>query len=808
MKRTFRTGLVMVIVWVVLGLIGCQTEQRCDGRSAVPDKVQPKVAFKARAFELSQVRLLDGPFKDAMERDRKYLLQLEPDRFLHTFRLNAGLPSTAKPYGGWEAPNIELRGHSIGHYLSGCALMYAGIGDVELKRRADYIVAELAKCQKGLGKSGYLSAYPEQFIDRVIAGRPVWAPWYTLHKIMAGLLDVYTYCGNKQALDVVCGMADWAKMRTDKLDDSQMQKMMSNEFGGMGEVLANLYAATGRAEYLALAQRFDHKRIFDSLAEKRDALQGLHANTQIPKVIAAAREYEETGDKKYETIATFFWDTVIGGRMYSIGGTSNYEQWRTPPGKLAAELSVESAETCCTYNMLKLTRHLFEWSPEARYADYYERAILNQILASQSPENGMVMYYIAMKPGHFKVFCQPEDSFWCCTGTGMENHAKYGDSIYFYDEQGLYVNLFIASELNWEQRGLVITQETKFPEEDKTSLVIKVKKPVELAIKVRVPYWATKGVKVSINGKAEDVKAEPKSYLVLKRTWKDGDRIDIVMPMSLHLHQMPDDAKVATIMYGPVVLAGELGTEKLTREMQYVSDQRSEHRAPSIDVPDLVGDPNNLQSWIKPVEGKALEYQTVGAGRPMDVTLVPFYKLYGQRYNIYWNLMTEQEYKDKKERLRVEKERQDAKRAAREKLIAESRVDEVLIGDAQSERLHNQQGSNTFRGTHQERNWRDAREGGFFSYDMKVLPDVPMRLECTYWGGNAGREFEVLVNDSQIASVTISEGHTEQFFTEGYRIPAYLTKDRDKVMVKFKAPADGFAGGVFGLMMCKDKSPQ
>jgi hypothetical protein len=805
MKKTLSTSLTVLFV-VILVLSGCQTASQYSGggRAAIADKVQPKQAFKAKAFDLPDVKLLDGPFKDAMKRDKRYLLEIEPDRLLHTFRLNAGLPSKAKPYGGWELPTSELRGHSIGHYLSACALMYSATGDEELKKRTEYITAELAKCQKALGTTGYLSAYPEEFIDRVIEGKMVWAPWYTLHKIMAGLLDTYTYCGNKQALEVVCGMANWAKMRMDKLSDSQMQDMMRNEFGGMNEVLANLYTATGKTEYLALAQRFDHKMVFGPLAERKDELERLHANTQIPKVIGAAREYEITGQQKYETIATFFWDTVIDNRTYSIGGTSNYEYWRTPPGKLAAELSVESAETCCTYNMLKLTRHLFEWTADVKYADYYERAVLNHILASQSPENGMMMYYVALKPGHFKVFCQPENSFWCCTGTGMENHAKYGDSIYFYDEDGLYVNLFIASELNWKQKGFVIRQETKFPQEDKTSLLIKASRPAEFAIRVRVPYWATKGAKVSINGWALDTKSVPGSYMVLNRTWKDGDRIDIEMPMSLHLQRMPDDVKVATIMYGPVVLAGELGMENLNRTMEYVPGQRSQHNAPSIEVPVLVGDLTNLENWIKPVEGQKLVFQTTGAGKPNDVILSPFYELYNQRYNIYWNLVTEPEYKQKEAKQNAEKASQSA-----EKKTAEAKaglmVDEVKIGDAESEKAHNQQGEGTSNGIHRERNWRDASENGWFSYDVKVLPDAKMVLECTWWGGDVGREFTILVNDKQLAAVKIDESHGEVFYTDTFQIPEDLTKGKDKITVKLQSPADSYAGGIFGLVVNKEK---
>jgi len=807
-----RRKIAVVVTLIVAGVF-CFLSSSCseslkrlreDKSAGMIEKVQAKAAFKAKAFDLSQVRLLDGPFKDAMERDRRYLHQLEPDRFLHTFRLNAGLESTAEAYGGWERADVELRGHSLGHYLSACAMMYASTGDEELKKRCEYIVAELAKCQKALGSSGYLSAYPESFIDRVEAGQPVWAPWYTLHKIYAGLIDTYLYCGNEQALEVVKGMASWAKGRSDKLSEEQFQRMLGNEFGGMNEAFANLYAITGEAEHLELARRFDHRVIFEPLAEGEDRLQGLHSNTQIPKIIGAVREYEMTGEKRYYDIASFFWDTVTGCRMYSTGGTSNYESWRTPPCELAEELSVESTESCCTYNMLKLTKHLFGLSGEAKYADYYERGLLNHILASQSPENGMMMYYIAMNPGHFKVFSRPFESFWCCVGTGMENHAKYGESIYFYDDEGLYVNLFIASELNWRQKGMVLRQETRFPEEEGTRLTIESKRGVLAAIRIRVPYWASSGAAVKINGKVQPIRAEACSYLRLDRLWRDGDVIEVTLPMSLHFHPMPDDEKLVSIMYGPVVLAAELGTAKLTEEMQYVSNQRSQHEAASIEVPQIVmADTEELRGRIKAVEGKSLTFRTDGLGRPKDVTLVPFYKLYGQRYNLYFRIYTPGEYGrmiDEQKRL---KEREAAEKMARQKKIQERLIDFVRIGDATSEQEHKLRSEGSYDGMHSQRYWRDARDGGWFSYEMRVLSDKAMILECTYWGGDIGRQFEIFVDDVLLANVSIGEDNRDRFYEEEYEIPFELTKDKKSVTVRFAAPESGFAGGAFGLMMFK-----
>jgi DUF1680 family protein len=599
----------------------------------IPSAPKSPVCFP---FDLKQVRLLDGPFKRAMELDRKYLHDLDSNRLLHMFRVTAGLPSLAEPLGGWE--KRELRGHTMGHYLSSCALMYASTGDETLKAKADAIVAELAGCQKALG-NGYLSAFPEEGIKRVIYGTGSWwAPWYTLHKIYAGLLDMYNHCGNEQALEVAKGMAAWAKKHLDNLNEEQIQRMLNVEYGGMNEVLCNLYAVTKNPDHLALARRFDHQVIFEPLAHFQDKLTGLHVNTQVPKIIGTAREYELTGEQYYYNIATFFWDQVVKARSYCTGGTSNHEHWRTEPYKLAKELGPATQETCCTYNMLKLTRHLFCWDPKAEYADYYERALFNSILSTQCPETGMMMYFVPLGPGYWKIFNTPYDSFWCCTGTGIENHAKYGDSIYFHDDNDVFVSLFIASELNWSDKGVRIRQQTKFPEQEGTTLIFRTNKPVELALNIRIPYWAKRPVTVRINRKIQKVHSEPGSYLTLNRTWKKGDRVRIDMPMSLHLHRMPDDPGLAAIMYGPLVLAGELGTEGMDPNMQYVENQGVLRNIPAYPVPSFVADVNDLNAWVKPVGGRPLTFRAVNAGKPSDMTLIPFYELFGQRYAIYWRI--------------------------------------------------------------------------------------------------------------------------------------------------------------------------
>ncbi|MHC4344014.1 MAG: glycoside hydrolase family 127 protein [Planctomycetota bacterium] len=606
---------------------------QCRLTSQIPS---PSRTPRCSAFDLKQVRLLEGPFKRAMELDRKYLHDLDSNRLLHMFRVTAGLPSSAEPLGGWE--KRELRGHTMGHYLTACALMYSSTGDEKLKAKADAIVVELARCQKAFG-NGYLSAYPEEGIKKVIYSTGgYWAPWYTLHKIYAGLIDMYTHCGNEQALKVAEGLAAWAKSHLDNLNEEQTQQMLKVEFGGMNEVLCNLYAVTKNPEHLALARKFDHKAVFELLAHFQDKLTGLHVNTQVPKIVGAAREFEVTGESYYYNVATFFWDQVVGARSYCTGGTSNHEHWRTEPYKLAKELSPATQETCCTYNMLKLTRHLFCWNPDARYADYYERALFNSILSTQDPDTGMMMYFVPLASGYWKTFNTPNDSFWCCTGTGLENHAKYGDSIYFHDDKGIFVNLFIASELNWPEKGVTLRQETNFPQEDSITLTLNTKKDLEMALRIRVPYWARKGLMVSINGRRKRMRRKPGSYLTLEKTWKDGDRVIVEMPMGLHLCPMPDDPTLVTVMYGPLVLAGELGTDGLDPKTQYAESQGVLRNITAPPAPTFVADIDSPNVWIKPVQDKPLTFRTVGVGRPRNVTLVPYYKLFGQRYAIYWRV--------------------------------------------------------------------------------------------------------------------------------------------------------------------------
>jgi DUF1680 family protein len=590
-----------------------------------------KVSWKVVPFPMTQVRLGDGPFKQAMEADRRYLLSLPPDRLLHTFRITAGLPTSAQPLGGWEAPDCQLRGHySGGHYLSAVALMYASCGDEELKKNASAVVAELGKCQAAM-KSGYLSAFPVDFFDRLREREQVWAPFYTIHKIMAGLLDMYVHCGNEQALDIVQKMAGWVDLYTGALSYEHMQRVLGTEYGGMGETLCNLYAITGKRDYLAIAHRFDKKQFFDPLAAFRDELKGLHVNTHIPQVIAAARCYELTGDTRYRDIAEYFWHEVVSERSYCTGGTSNRESWNTDPGKLSTELGPDTTECCCAYNMMKLTRHLFGWSADARVMDYFERTLFNHRLGTINPEDGTMMYYLPLASGYWKTFGKPLDAFWCCTGTGSEEYAKLGDTIYFHGDDSLYVNLYIDSQLEWPEKGLRLRQETRFPEEQGTTLTITAIRPQPMAINLRIPYWADGG-SVKVNGTPLIAFSSPGSYVALNRTWKSGDKIELSLPMKLHIDPMPDDKTIQAVMYGPLVLAGRF--EPVTPEMSFIGYGPKSGK--EIRVPDISADATHPTAWIKPDPEQRLTFYA--AGQAQSFPLVPLNKIIHERYAVYWKV--------------------------------------------------------------------------------------------------------------------------------------------------------------------------
>jgi DUF1680 family protein len=601
-------------------------------------------AIAVRPFAAGRVKLTDGPFKTATEGNRGRLMAQDPDRLLHTFRLTAGLPSTAQPLAGWERPDCELRGHFTGHFLSACALMSAHHGDEALKAKGQAIVAALAECQKANG-GGYLSAYPANFFERLKQRDHVWAPFYTQHKILAGLIEMARLTGDEQAKTVAAGMGDWTIGWLEPIDDAHLQDILETEFGGMSEALFDLQVLTGDERYGAAARRFEKRKFLDPLAEGRDELTGLHANTHIPQAISAARRYELSGEGRYRDIADYFWTEVVDHRTFATGGTSSGETWRKPKGQMAAELGAYTCECCCSYNMLRLSRHRFGWSPDARIADYEERTLFNAILGTQYAKDGMMMYYVPMQSGWWKQFSDGDGGFWCCDGSGIESFSKLGDSVYFEGGDTLYVNQFVASELDWAERGLKVVQETRFPDESTTRVTFRTPKLQKLAVKLRIPTWA-KGATVRMsNGGMGPLgpvphPVEPGQYVTIDREWGDGSWVELNLPMALRLEPISGDDGLKAVMYGPLVLAGRLGADGLGADPIHAPPTRPRT------VPEFPGKPapapafratgSGPADWIKPVEGRSLVFRT--AGQTTDVEFVPFNRLYGERYGIYWKV--------------------------------------------------------------------------------------------------------------------------------------------------------------------------
>jgi DUF1680 family protein len=602
----------------------------------VPDVV-PRGALSSRyvpdgtagltaAFPLAAVELLDSRFRANQSRNTDYLLFVDPDRMLHTFRLNVGLPSSARPCGGWEAPGSLVRGHTTGHLMSGLALTYANTGDPAPADKGRYLVSQLARCQARSAAAGfhpgYLSAFPESFFDRLEAGLSVWSPYYMIHKIMAGMIDQHELAGNTQALEVAARLGDWVGWRTGRLSYPHMQRILQVEHGGIAESLTNLYRLTGDASYLATAERFYHAVVFDPLARNQDKLAGLHANTNIPKMIACIRIWEETGNERYHAIGTNFWRIVTQHHSYVIGGTSNFEHWHAPD-VVAAQLSNRTCENCCSYNMLKLTRLLHFHQPQRiDLLDHYERALFNQMLGEQDPDSphGFNIYYTGLSPGAFKqqpsfmgsnpnVYSTNYTNFSCDHASGMETQAKFADTIYSRDAHGLYVNLFIPSVVNWGDAGMTIRQSTDFPNEPRTRITV-TSGQATMAIRVRIPSWVAGRAQAWLNGARLDDPGTPGTWLAVERNWQPGDGLEVSLPMRLSLNPAPDDPAVQAVTYGPVVLSGAYGTDAATA-------------MPRLDT-----------GSVKATPRSPLTFEATASGRP--VTLIPIAQMQHQHYSVYW----------------------------------------------------------------------------------------------------------------------------------------------------------------------------
>ena len=765
------------------------------------ERVPSVVPQKATLFPLEDVRLLPGPFQRAQDTDRAYLLKLSPDSLLAGMRQAAGLAPKAPHYGGWD----EGGSGSVGHYLSAISQMAQATGDPVLRKRVDYIVGEMAAVQAANGDGGlYPSQWDKDWFAKLrrddVQTLPT-TPWYTTHKTMAGLRDAWLLCGCAPARDALVKMGDWAIRVTANLSDAQWQDMLGppgtmGEHGGPHEVLADLYAITGDKKYLQVAERFKHAVIFDPLARNDvSVLNGQHANTEIPKFVGYERIYELSGDPAWHAASLNFWNDVTSERTWANGGNSQWEHFFAPTEWGAKVNEICGPETCNTYNMLKLTQELYTDQPSARYMDYYERALYNHILPSEAPGGGFV-YYTPMRPGHYRVFSRPFDAFWCCVGTGMENHGKYGRMIYAHTSDRLYVNLYIPSLLTWPERGVKLRQDTTFPETPKTRMTLTLARPQKMTLSLRVPGWETPGAfSVRVNGAPIQAAGRPGSFLDVTRVWKSGDTLDIALPMRVTTQSLPGDAHYAAFFYGPVLLAGPLGTEGLTRADFYGGGpfnspgQTAGKTVPSTHAPTLIGDPVRAASQVVRAPGPTLAFRTKGLGRPGDVSLVPFYTVFFQRYALYWPFQSAAAYAEQ-QRLRAD-EIKDAQ------TLDARTIDRVLIGDAVSEAAHDLAAdrSRTGGAGAPYAHWRDS-EGGSFSYRLKSLPDAPLSARCTFFGGDTGRTFDILVDGHPIATQTLTGTRPDEFLSVTYPIPPALTRGKTQITVRFQAKPGSLAGGV------------
>ena len=774
---------------------------------------------RARPLPLSRVRLLGGPLKHAQELDAKYLLELEPDRMLAYYRERVGLEPKAEPYTGWDGGGRNLTGHIAGHYLSAVSLMYASTGDERFKARADYLVGELKQVQDKHG-DGYLSALEggRECWQAVARGEirsggfdlnGLWAPWYVLHKTYAGLRDAYRYTGNKTALEMEIKFAEWAEGILSDLTEAQTQRMLNTEFGGMNEVMVDLYADTGDKRWLGLSYRFEHRSFIEPLKRHQDILDGKHGNTQVPKIVGMADRFACAGEPGDILAAGFFWDRVVHHHSFASGGHGKDEYFGRPD-MLSDRIDGRTAESCNVYNMLKLTRRLFSIRPDAHYADFHERALFNHILASIDPEDGRTCYMVPVGRSVRHEYSNMFRSFTCCVGTGMESHALHGDGIYYESGDKFWVNLYVPSTAEWAAGGMRLKMETDFPEGESAKLELKLDEPREFVLALRRPAWAGEGFSVKVNGRdvpddvidplrdvpesgrqvADRPSNKSGSYVELKQTWKSGDTVELTLHKTLRLESLPDNPHRTAIMWGPLVLAGDLGPEQ--RRRRAGSARYAQPRTPVF-----VAAERPVAEWLKPVPGKPGHFRTEGVGRDRDIDFVPFYRLHRRTYALYWDLFTEAGWKEKAAEYAAEQERLRKLEAAT--------VAYVQPGEMQPERDFNYQSPGDA--------WvvrmmgRPGRWGrSWFSFDLPVDPQRPMTLVATYCSDHHSRgraKFDILADGEIVAGQEVTRSSPARFFDIEYPLVAKLVDGKEKVTVRFQAGEGNVVAAVFGIRMIR-----
>lgn len=749
--------------------------------------------MKVKPFGLERVRITGGPLKHAMELNKEYLLQLEPDKLLSRFREYAGLQPKAENYPGWEAQGIS--GHTLGHYLSACAMMAAANDDERFRERVNYIVDELEECQEAHG-TGYISGVPggREIFEEVKAGdirsqgfdlNGGWVPLYSIHKLFAGLRDAYKLTQSIKALNVEIKLGLWLEDVFANLTNTQVQDVLKCEFGGMTEVLTDLADDSGDDRFWKLSQTFHHHELLNPLADGRDELAGRHANTQIPKVVGAARQYEISNIESYRRISEYFWKQMVHQHSYVIGGNSLNEHFGEP-GKLTGRLGANTCETCNSYNMLKLTKHLFQWNALAEQGDFYERVLYNHILASQHPIEGTVTYFVSLDMGGHKVYNSKFNDFTCCVGSGMENHSSYGNAIYFQNEQSLFVNQYIPSELDWSEMGVFVKQTTSYPENGSIKLEVISKEPKSFALSVRYPSWAEQGMSIVVNGEVFNHAAGPSSFITIERVWNNGDSIELEIPMTLRVEKMSDNPNRLAFLNGPIVLAGDLGPINQEKD---VTDL--------LFTPVLVTDDSNVLNQVIAVKGKVHEFEMNNLGVPRDVTLIPFYQMHDRSTSVYWDVFKEEEWRKAEISYTsaIEKERDLQLRT----------VDFFQPGEMQPERDHDFKGEHVGYGVLSNRKYRDTWPSGYFSFTLNVLPDESNYLVILYTNEiETMRSFDIVVNGVVLTNSQIELEEMNKFVLVKYEIPNHATMDKDIVTVEFRSHEGQKVPKVFGVRVVKE----
>lgn len=747
-----------------------------------------------------RTRLLDGPFQERQSIHLDYLLSVECDRLLAPYLLQAGLPAKAERYGGWESRDIS--GHSLGHYLSAISHMLQATGDGRLAPRISYIVEELARCQQANG-GGYVLPVEREAFERLRAGdveassfslNGVWVPFYTLHKLMAGLRDVWRLAGLAEALAVERKLGDWLAGIFAGLGPAQVQQILICEHGGMNEVLADLSADTGDLRYLRMAADFfHHHAILDPMLRGEDRLNGLHGNTQIPKVIGLAREYELTGDDRYRLAASSFWDTVVHRRSFANGGHGESEHF-FPPEQFPQRLTPNTCETCNTYNMLKLTKHLFSWEPQAEHMDFVERAMINHLAANIGRAPGEFGYFLGLGSVGVKVFSTPFDSWWCCVGTGLENPARYGEQIYSHVAGTLWVNLYLGSVFTGKTAGFEVRQETAFPDEDTARFTFVCEKPLELTVRFRHPYWC-EAPEVTLNGVPHPIHSRPSSYFSIDREWRTGDRLEIRLPMALHLAALPhSENSHFAAMFGPMVLAATLPFEP---EVENPARQRfSEHldargKTDAFPPAFVAEDAADILPAFRPAN-RFGEFRSEGLLAPEDLSFVPIHRIYEEQYAVYFPLFRPEDWRAREKEIQAGREKQ--------RDIETRTLDSLTPGYQQPEVEHRLSGENSFISDFQGRKCRESGPGGWFSYEMKVSHAGAMTLVATYWGGEwNSRYFDILIGGRKLATQHLRTNKPGDFFEVAYSIPLEMLPDQSRATVRFQAHHGSTVGRIFEL---------